>query len=87
MEKPWGYHGEWSALEGSMAKTLGACGPSGFGLGTSLGCTPFTMIPPRLFQIMYQSVPENTELARAEKFELGLTCQQTKKSKPGSAQT
>ena len=33
------------------AKTLGACGPSSFGLGTSLGTT-FTMIPPRLFQIM-----------------------------------
>ena len=41
-----------------MAKTLGACGPSGFGLGTSLG-TPFTMIPPRLFQIMYHS-PHST---------------------------
>ena len=27
------------------------CGPSGFGLGTSRGTT-FTMIPPRLLQIM-----------------------------------
>ena len=34
-------------------ETLGACGPSGFSLGTSLG-TPFTMIARRLFQIMYQ---------------------------------
>ena len=33
---------------GPTAKTLGACGPSGFGLGTSRG-TPFTMIHPRLF--------------------------------------
>ena len=33
------------------AKTLGDCGPSGFGLGTSLG-PPFTTLPPRLFQIM-----------------------------------
>ena len=35
------------------AKTPRACGPSGFGLGTSLGTT-FTMMPPRLFQIMSQ---------------------------------
>ena len=33
----------------SWPKTLGACGPSGLGLGTSQG-TPFTMIPTRLFQ-------------------------------------
>ena len=33
------------------AKTLRACDPSGFGLGTSLG-TPFTTLPPRIFQIM-----------------------------------
>ena len=33
------------------SKILGACGPSGFGLGTSLR-TPFTMIPPWLFHIM-----------------------------------
>ena len=33
------------------AKTLGTCGPYGFGLGTSLG-TPFTTLPPWLFQIM-----------------------------------
>ena len=39
-----------------LAKTLGACGPSGFGLGTSRGTT-FTMIPPRLFQIMSQYTP------------------------------
>ena len=51
MEKPWGYHGEWSASGSAMANSLGACGPLGFGLGTSLG-TLFTMIPPRLFQIM-----------------------------------
>ena len=37
--------------KGVSAKTLGACGPSVFGLGTSQG-TPFTMIPPRLFHIM-----------------------------------
>ena len=51
MKKPWRYHGECCASGGPAAITLGACGPSGFGLGTSLG-TPFTMIPPRLFQIM-----------------------------------
>ena len=51
MKKPWRYHGECCALGGPAAKTLGACGPSSFGLGTSLGTT-FTMIPPRLFQIM-----------------------------------
>ena len=51
MKKPWRYHGECCASGGPAAKTLGACGPSGFGLGTSLGTT-FTMIPPRLFQIM-----------------------------------
>ena len=38
------------------AKTLGACGFSSFTLGTSLG-TPFTMIPPRLFQIMSHYSP------------------------------
>ena len=32
-------------------KPSGPGAPSGFGLGTSLGTT-FTMIPPRLFQIM-----------------------------------
>ena len=32
-------------------KTLGACGPSGFGLWISLG-TPFTMMPPRLFHTL-----------------------------------
>ena len=53
MKKPWRYHGECCASGGPAAKTLGACGPSGFGLGTSLGTT-FTMIPPRLFQIMSQ---------------------------------
>ena len=51
MKKPRRYHGEFCASGGPAAKTLGACGPSGFGLGTSLG-TQFTMIPPRLFQIM-----------------------------------
>ena len=51
MEKPRGYHGEWSALRGPMAKTRGAAGPEGFGRGTSRG-TPFTMIPPRLFHII-----------------------------------
>ena len=39
---------KWSPSESPVAKTLWACGPSGFGLGTSLG-TPFPMIPPRLF--------------------------------------
>ena len=51
MKKPWRYHGECCASGCPAAKTQGACGPSGFGLGTSLGTT-FTMIPPRLFQIM-----------------------------------
>ena len=39
---------KWSPLESPVAKTLGACDPSGFGLGIFLR-TPFTMIPPRLF--------------------------------------
>ena len=51
MEKPWGYHGEWSALGSPKAKNRGAAGPKGFGRGT-FRCTPFTMIPPRLFHIM-----------------------------------
>ena len=51
MEKPWVYHGKCCASGGPAAKTLRVCGPSGLGLGTSLGTT-FTMIPPRLFQIM-----------------------------------
>ena len=51
MKKPWRYHGECCASGGPAAKTLGACGPLGFGLRTSLGTT-FTMIPHRLFQIM-----------------------------------
>ena len=34
------------------AKTVGACGPFGFCLGTSLG-TPITMIPPRFFHTLY----------------------------------
>ena len=55
MKKPWSYHGECCALGGPAAKILGASGPSGFGLGTSLGTT-FTMIPPRLFQIMSHSL-------------------------------
>ena len=45
------YHGEWSPSESPAAKTLGVCGPSGFGLGSSLG-TQFTNLPPRLYQIM-----------------------------------
>ena len=53
MKKPWRYHGECYASGGPAAKTLGACSPSGFALGTSLGTT-FTMIPPRLFQIISQ---------------------------------
>ena len=32
MEKPCGYHGEWSALGGPKAKTLGAAGLDGFWL-------------------------------------------------------
>ena len=46
-KKPLGYHGEWSPLEGKKPS-----GPSTllvFGLGTTLG-TPFTTIPPWLFQ-------------------------------------
>ena len=35
---------KWSPSESPAAKTLGACGPLGFGLGTYLG-TLFTMIP------------------------------------------
>ena len=79
MKKPWRYHGEPCALRGPAAKTLGACGPFGFGLWTSLGTT-FTMIPPRLFQIMSQRnwigrlwryltpIPQcNAELARQTK--------------------
>ena len=55
MKKPWRYHGECCASGGPAAKTLGACGPSGFGLGTSLGIT-FTMVPPRFFHRMSQTV-------------------------------
>ena len=40
-------------LEFPRAKTLGTCGTSDFGLGTSLG-TSFTTTPPRFFQIMSQ---------------------------------
>ena len=43
-KNPWGK----VMVRSPAAKTLGACGPTGFGLGTSLG-TPFTMIPPRIF--------------------------------------
>ena len=56
----WGCYGEWSILGGLTAKILGACGPLGFGLGTSLG-TPFTMITPRLFQIKYQCVLQHVD--------------------------
>ena len=48
----WRYHSECCGSGGPAAETLGACGPLGFGLGTSLG-TPFTMIPPRFFQKMF----------------------------------
>ena len=51
----------WKSLRGIIVngvpwevprtKSLGTCGPSGFSLGTPLD-TPFTMIPPQLFQIM-----------------------------------
>ena len=51
MKKPWRYYGECCVSGGPAAKTPGACGPSGFGLGTFLGTT-FTIISPRLFQIM-----------------------------------
>ena len=50
-EKPEVYHGEWSPSGSPSAKTLGACGPKGSGLGTSRG-TPFTMIPPRLYHTL-----------------------------------
>ena len=53
MKKPWRYLSECCASGGPAAKTLRACGPSGFGLGTSIG-TPFTMVPPRHFQKMTQ---------------------------------
>ena len=46
---------KWSPSESPAAKTIGACGPLGFGLGTSLG-TPFTMIPPRLFHRFSQKL-------------------------------
>ena len=50
-----GYHGEWSPSGNSAAKKiLGACDPSGFDLGSSLG-TPFTMITPWLFHILSHS--------------------------------
>ena len=42
--------------ESPAAKTLGACGPSGFGLGTFLGRL-FTTLPPQVFQIISQSFP------------------------------
>ena len=45
LEKPRGYHGEWSPYESPKAKTRGAAGPKGFGRGTSQG-TPFTIIHP-----------------------------------------
>ena len=64
MKKPWRYHGECYASGGPVAKTLGACGPLGFGLGTSLGTT-FTMVPPPLFQIMsqcYDFCPSSSEI-------------------------
>ena len=51
MEKPWVYHSKWSPSGSPSTKTLGACGPSGFGLGTSLWA-PFTMIHPWLFHIL-----------------------------------
>ena len=47
-------------------KTLRACGPSVFGLGTSLG-TPFTIIPPRLFHTIsqgYHSLEEITGISQ-----------------------
>ena len=51
VKKPWVYHGEWSPSESPSPKTVGACGPSGFDLGTSRE-TPFTMIPPLLFHTL-----------------------------------
>ena len=51
----------WKSLECIMVngvprpKTLGACGPSGFGIGTFL-VTPFTTIHPRLFHTLSQSL-------------------------------
>ena len=42
----------WEVLR---PKTLRTCGPSGLGMGTSLG-TPFTMTPPRLFHTLSQCV-------------------------------
>ena len=38
-KKPWRYDGECCASGGPAAKTLGDCGPSGFGLGTRLART------------------------------------------------
>ena len=61
MKKPWRYHGECCASGGPAAKTLGACGPSGFGLGNSLG-TPFTMIHPWLSHSLSHSTRTNLEL-------------------------
>ena len=43
-----------SPLEVPRPKPLGACDPTGFGLGTSKGDT-FNIIPPRLLHIMFQS--------------------------------
>ena len=53
-EKPGGYIGECSALGGPAAQNPRGLHPLGFSLGTYLG-TPFTMIPPRFFQIRSQS--------------------------------
>ena len=65
MEKPLGYHGEWSASGGPTAKNLGACGHLGFGLRTSLG-TPFTMIPPLLFPKKCTNIADNSARHIAE---------------------
>ena len=50
-EKALGVSWWMESLGKSRGQNLWACGPFGFGLGTSLG-TPFTMIPPRLFHTL-----------------------------------
>ena len=49
---------EWIPSRSPSAKTLQACGPLGFGLGTSLG-TLLTMISPQLFHTLSQYYGSN----------------------------
>ena len=53
--------------EGPRPKPSGPAAPRAFGLGTSLGTT-FTMIPPRLFQIMSQCMKEMCAVYKSRLF-------------------